>query len=53
MWDNYEDLYKWHGGKAPTRKYNVGAFFLLEYNAAKGRFEPIADQSILKNAYCE
>ncbi len=43
MWDNYFDKYKWQGGQAPTRKYNVGAFFLLEYNAEAGRFEPIED----------
>lgn len=39
MWADYNDKFKWIGGKPPSRKYNEGAFFLLEYNAENGRFE--------------
>lgn len=52
IWADYFDKFKWRGSQPPTRKYNVGAFFLLEYNAETGRFEPLEDQSFLKNAYC-
>jgi len=43
LWDNYDDKYKSIGGQPPVRKNNVGSFFLLEYNAEKGRFEKIKD----------
>ena len=43
IWADYFDQFKWWGSKPPTRKHNVGAFFLLEYNAEAGRFEPLED----------
>ena len=45
--DNYDLKYKTRAGFPPTRKYNVGAFYVLEYNGDAGRFEPVANQNIL------